>query len=53
MIEDIQPNQPCLQTVLQKYPLLLLRPVDVLEQNSHLRLGAIGYGREVVEEGAD
>ena len=45
-----QPDQSRLETVLQEYPLLSLRPINVLLQDVHLNLLAIWNGVEAVKE---
>ena len=45
-----QPDQSRLETVLQEYPLLSLRPINVLLQDVDLNLLAIWNGVEAVEE---
>lgn len=48
-----QPNQPGLETVLEEYPLFTLCPFDVLMQDTHLNLLAVGDAIEAVEERTD
>ncbi len=50
---DIQPNQSCLQAVLQEYTFLSFRPVYVIVQHGHLNLLAVGNGIEVIQEGSN
>ena len=48
-----QPNKPSLQTMLQKCPLLVFSPVNIIDQYIYLYLFAIGYGVEVIKERVD
>ena len=45
-----QPDESRLETVLQEYPLLSFRPINVLLQDVDLNLLAIWDGVEAVEE---
>ena len=52
-IEHLQADQPSLKVVLEEYPFLPLRPLDVLLQHIDLNLMAIRDGVETVEERSD
>ena len=46
-------SQPRLQTMFQEYSLLAFGPVNDISQKHNMRLFAVGYGVEVVQEGSD
>ena len=50
---DAQGGQPCLETVLEEYPLLLFRPLDVRLEHLHLCRLAVGNLRKEVEQRPD
>jgi len=50
---DSQRDQSYFQTVLQEYPLLAFRPLDVVIEDGHLNLLAIWNRNEKVEESPD
>ena len=50
---DVQSDQPCLETMFQEYPLLLLRPLNVLQKHVNLDFLTVFDGVEAIEKCAD
>ena len=49
----LQADKPCLQAMLEEYPLLALRPFDVLQEDIDLDFLAVGDGVKAIKKCAD